>query len=159
VITAVDVLRGIAVGAGMDVLRVPGATGYLDTDYAAKGAAAVRALDTHDLVAVHIEAPDEAGHLGDVAEKVRAIERIDEAIVAPLLDALRGQAGWGLMVAPDHPTPVGTRAHSAAPPPFCCAGSGIAQASGLPFTEADAERTGDLAQPGWSLLPSLLGAA
>ncbi|MCH8242244.1 MAG: hypothetical protein IH897_06495, partial [Planctomycetes bacterium] len=89
VIAAVDLIRGIARSLGMELIYVPGATGYLDTDYAGKGAAAASAVDTFDLVIAHIEAPDEAGHLGDAGAKVEAIERIDEHIVGPLLDKLR----------------------------------------------------------------------
>ncbi len=125
VIAAVDLIRGIARCAAMTVIEVPGATGYLDTDYAAKGKAACDALRSFDLVAVHIEAPDEAGHLGDVGAKVAAIERIDEHIVGPLLGALRGHGEWRILIAPDHPTPVASRVHSSAPPPFCMAGTGI----------------------------------
>jgi 2,3-bisphosphoglycerate-independent phosphoglycerate mutase len=111
VITGVDILRGLAVMMGMKLIEVPGATGYIDTNYAGKGEAAVRALDEYDLVAVHIEAPDEAGHLGDAAEKVKALERVDELIVGPVLAALRRHERWRILVAPDHPTPVTTTAH------------------------------------------------
>jgi len=102
----------------LDLLEVDGATGFLDTNYAGKGAAAVGALAEYDLVVVHIEAPDEAGHLGDVGEKVKAIERIDEHIVGPLLDELRRHEKWRILISPDHPTPVGKRIHTSTPPPF-----------------------------------------
>ena len=118
VITGVDVIRGIAACMGVDVIEVPGATGYIDTDYEAKGAAAVRALGQYDLVVAHIEAPDEAGHLGSAIEKILALERVDQHIIGPLLEAARGYDRWRILVAPDHPTPVATRAHSAVPPPW-----------------------------------------
>ena len=95
VVGAVDLVRGIGRLAGLDVLDVPGATGDLHTDYGAKARAAVAALEDHDLVLVHVEAPDEAGHMGDLREKVRAIERIDAEVLAPLLASPpRGPASW-----------------------------------------------------------------
>ena len=151
-IAAVDLIRGIARLAGLTVLDVAGATGYLDTDYAAKGRAAVRALDKFDLVIVHIEAPDEAGHLGDVAAKVTALERIDELIVAPLLSSLRSRGEWRLLIAPDHPTPVGKRVHTNAPPPFCMAGSNIHPAAGFSYFDEDSARCGLQIQPGCEIM-------
>src|SRR5947199_1354092 len=111
IISAVDLVRGVGVLLGWQRIDVPGATGYLDTDYAAKGRAAVAALADHDLVCVHIEAPDEASHEGKADEKVRALERIDEAIVGPLLGALPAHGGWRILVSPDHRTTLSTRAH------------------------------------------------
>jgi 2,3-bisphosphoglycerate-independent phosphoglycerate mutase len=143
-ITGVDILRGLAVGMGMDLVHVPGATGYIDTDFEGKGDAAVRALDDHDLVVVHVEAADEAGHLGDAAEKVKALERIDAAIVGPLLEALRAHGAYRVFGAADHPTPVGSRTHDGTPPPFCYAGAGIGSNGGTRYTEAEARRTGRL---------------
>jgi len=130
VIAAVDLIRGLGKLLGWTLIDVPGATGYLDTDYAAKGRYAAAALDEYDLVAVHIEAPDEAGHMGDAADKVKAIERIDELIVGPILQKLRAFDNWRILVAPDHPTPVAKRTHTAAPPPFCMTGTGIARVIG-----------------------------
>ncbi|MEE9293674.1 MAG: cofactor-independent phosphoglycerate mutase [Phycisphaerae bacterium] len=155
-IAGVDVIRGIAVRMGMDVIDVPGATGYIDTDYQAKGAAAVQALGKYDVVVVHIEAPDEAGHLGDVNEKVLALERIDQHIVGPLLEAARRHKQWRIMVAPDHPTPVTTRAHSAAPPPWCYAGTGVEPGSHRPFCEKEAESAGLLIDPGHKLMEQFM---
>jgi 2,3-bisphosphoglycerate-independent phosphoglycerate mutase len=152
VITGVDIIRGIALAMGMELILVPGATGYLDTDYRAKGEAAVRALERHDLVVVHVEAADEAGHLGDAGEKVRALERIDAEIVGPLLEALRRSGPFRILVAPDHPTPVSTKSHSADPPPFCYAGSGIPAESGRPFSEASAGEGGLLLEKGTGLI-------
>jgi len=157
VITGVDIIRGLGVMMGMELIEVPGATGYLDTDYAAKGRAAVRALDDRDLVVVHIEAPDEAAHQGDAREKVRALERVDAEIVGPVLDRLRKEPGWRMLIAPDHVTAVASTAHEADPPPFCFAGSDVRAASGRPFSEPDAEATGWLVEPGTRLIEIFMG--
>lgn len=141
-IAAVDLIRGIARLNGLALLEVPGATGFLDTNYAGKGAAAVAALDTYDLVVVHIEAPDEAGHLGNVQEKRLAIERVDKHVVGPILEKLKTFPAWRILVAPDHPTPVGKRTHTSTPPPFCLAGSDLSGGKGLPYSEANAEAGG-----------------
>lgn len=152
VIAAVDLIRGIAKSAGMAVLDVPGATGYLDTDYAAKGNHAVAALDRFELVIVHVEAPDEAGHQGDAREKVLALERTDQHVVGPLLERLRRFPEWRILVAPDHPTPVEKRVHSAEPPPFCMAGSDLSPNGATAFSEAAAIATGLSVNPGHELM-------
>ena len=129
VITAVDLVAGLAKLIGFHRVDVPGATGYVDTNYAGKGAAAAAALDEYDLVFVHVEAPDEAGHNDDVAGKVRAIAEIDRHIVGPLLDRLRAEAaGWRILVLPDHPTPCSIRTHTGDPVPFAMAGKGVIEA-------------------------------
>lgn len=156
VITAVDILRGIAVGAGMDLIHVPGATGYIDTDYDAKGRAALKALESYDIVFVHVEAADEAGHLGDAVEKIKALERIDEAVVGPLLSAVKAYPEWRILVAPDHPTPVSTKAHSGVPPLFAFAGTGVTGPAGAAFAEQEADRTGFWIKPGHDLMPLFL---
>jgi 2,3-bisphosphoglycerate-independent phosphoglycerate mutase len=152
VITGVDLVRGLAVSMGMQLIEVPGATGYIDTNYAGKGEAAARALDEYDLVVVHVEAPDEAGHLGDPHEKIKALERVDELVVDPLLDALRRHDGWKILIAPDHPTPCATTAHDATPPPFCFAGRAVAAVERRPFSEADAVAGGLMIDPGHHLM-------
>jgi 2,3-bisphosphoglycerate-independent phosphoglycerate mutase len=151
VITGVDLVRGLAVSMGMKLIEVPGATGYIDTNYTGKGQAAVRALDQYDLVVVHVEAPDEAGHLGDPHEKIKALERVDELIVGPLLNALRRHDEWKILIAPDHPTPCTTTAHDATPPPFCFAGHDVEAVERRPFSETDA-RAGPLIDPGHELI-------
>lgn len=118
-ISAVDLLNGIARCAGMEVIRVPGATGYLDTDYAAKARYALDAICHLDFLYLHIEAPDEAGHLGSVEEKIRAIERVDE-VAGMILDSFDGIVA----VLPDHPTPIRIRTHSREPVPFVVVGKG-----------------------------------
>jgi 2,3-bisphosphoglycerate-independent phosphoglycerate mutase len=124
-ISAVDLVRGVGQLAGWTRVDVPGATGYLDTDYAAKGRYAVAALEDHDLVCVHIEAPDEASHEGRGDAKVAALESIDRAIVGPLLEALRSHDRWRILISPDHSTLLRTRAHDRAPVVWAMAGTGL----------------------------------
>jgi len=124
-ITAVDLLRGLAALAGWDRIVVPGATGYTDTDYAAKGRYAIDALRRYDLVCVHVEAPDEASHEGDCHAKVKALEAIDAQIVAPLREALAGYEAWRMMISPDHPTFLRTKTHTHGDVPVAMAGTGI----------------------------------
>src|SRR4029079_17881841 len=107
-------------------IQVPGATGYLDTDYAAKGQYAMQALDDSDLVIVHVEATDEASHEGDAAAKVEALERIDRDIVGPLHAHLRTRGDYRILVSPDHPTFLRTKTHSHGYVPFAVCGTGIA---------------------------------
>ncbi|MEI7884636.1 MAG: cofactor-independent phosphoglycerate mutase [Clostridia bacterium] len=119
-ISAVDLLKGIARGSGMLSLEVPGATGTLHTNYAGKANAALKILDTgYDFVYIHIEAPDECGHQGDLAGKISAIENIDEKIVKPMLAALdEWGEGYNMLVLPDHLTPISTRTHARGAVPF-----------------------------------------
>ena len=155
-IGAVDLIRGIAKSAGMKVLDVPGATGYLDTDYVAKGSAAVEALEAFDLVMVHVEAPDEAGHLGDADAKITAIEQIDEHVVGPVLEKIRTFDKWRILVSPDHPTPVGSKVHTATPPPFCMAGHALHSVLQKPFSEANAAKSDLYIDPGYDLMEYFL---
>ena len=111
VITGVDLLKGIGVFAGMNIIDVPGATGFFDTDYKAKGEYGIEALKDNDVLFIHIEAPDEAGHAQLLDEKVKAIERIDEFIVGPIIDSLDGQ-DFKAVVLPDHPTPIDVGTHT-----------------------------------------------
>ena len=144
VITAVDLVRGIARLVRWDVVEVEGATGYYDTNYAGKAAAAVEALASHDVVVVHVEATDEAGHNGDAREKVRALEAVDREIVGPLLRALEARdEPWRILVAPDHETPLDMRTHEAKPVPFAMMGSGLTAGRGRhEMTEAAARKAG-----------------
>ncbi|GMU24343.1 MAG: cofactor-independent phosphoglycerate mutase [Phycisphaerae bacterium] len=157
-ITAVDLIRGIAISAGWKLIQVPGATGYVDTNYKGKGEYAVAALDDVDLVAVHIEAPDESGHNGDAKAKVRSLEEIDKHIVGPVLEKLRSFPQWRILCLPDHPTPVTKRIHTATPPPYCLAGTGIAPDRATAFTEADAEENGQPIDPGHELMEFFIKA-
>ena len=141
ILSAVDLVRGVGVLLGWKRIDVPGATGYLDTDYAAKGRYAVAALPDHDLVCVHVEAPDEASHEGKADEKVKALERIDEQIVGPLLEALPRQGDWRILVSPDHRTPLRTRAHAYGMVPFAIAGTGVASKGQPSYDEMIAEKS------------------
>lgn len=156
VITAVDIIRGIALGMGMDLIQVAGTTGYIDTDYEAKGRAALAALDRYDVVVVHVEAPDEAAHQGMAEEKTKSLERIDEAIVGPLLAKLKTMGDYRILVAPDHATLVRTKGHHSEPPPFCYAGTGVGPGSGRPFNEREAMAAELLLDPGYTLLERFL---
>jgi 2,3-bisphosphoglycerate-independent phosphoglycerate mutase len=136
IISAVDLVRGVGVLLGWDRIDVPTATGYLNTDYAAKGRAGVAALADHDLVCVHVEAPDEASHEGRADAKIKALEEIDRHIVGPLLGALPSHGDWRILVSPDHRTPLRTRAHAHGAVPLAIAGSGIAPGGQTSYDEA-----------------------
>ncbi|MCC8190549.1 MAG: cofactor-independent phosphoglycerate mutase [Planctomycetes bacterium] len=155
-ITAVDLMRGIGVLAGMDILEVDGATAYLDTNYAGKGRAALDYLRDHDFVAVHVEAPDEAGHNGDLAGKIRALEDIDRPILEPLFEAAHRSGDWRILVAPDHPTPIATRVHSADPVPFLMWGANIAGNGAARFGESEASRVGGAVWTGCDILRNMI---
>ena len=137
---------------------MPGATGYLDTDYTAKGRYAIDALDKYDLVCVHVEAPDEASHEGRAGEKVKALEAIDREIVGPLTEALKSRGeDWRVMISPDHPTFLSTKKHSHGDVPIAIAGAGV-EADG--FTEYHDRNAAEssLAFPnGWDAMPWFIG--
>jgi len=156
VITAVDLLRGLGKLAGMKIIEVEGATGYLDTNYVGKGIAAIEALGSNDLILVHIEAPDEAGHGALIEEKIEAVEQIDKNIVGPLLNHLRQQENWRMMVLPDHPTPIKIRTHSSQPVPFAMAGEDITGTLQLPYSEANGKRSGLHIDKGYELMEYFL---
>jgi 2,3-bisphosphoglycerate-independent phosphoglycerate mutase len=143
VITAVDLLRGMGRLIGWEIVEVEGATGYLDTDYAAKGRAAIETLkrDDIDFLVVHVEATDEASHEGDVAEKVKAVENIDRHLVAPVHEWLKQQGDYRLLISPDHPTFLRTRTHSHGDCPFAMCGSGIEANAGATYDEVAAAQS------------------
>lgn len=155
-ITAVDLVRGLAKLIGFDLIEVPGATGFIDTNYAGKGQAAIEALKKYDLVFVHIEAPDEAGHQGDAEAKKKAIEQVDRHIAGPILKALEQYESWRILVLPDHPTPVHGGAHSAEPVPFAMAGTQITRVLQLGFSEANAAKAGLRIDKGCELMEYFL---
>lgn len=155
-ITAVDLLRGLAALLGWKRIEVPGATGYTDTDYAAKGRYAVEALSEADLVCVHIEAPDEASHEGDTQAKIHALEEIDENIVAPVWEAVRGYGQYRIMVSPDHPTPLRLKTHNHGYVPFAIAGTGIAASGAEGYHEKAAEKSPLLFEEGWQVMEYFL---
>ena len=118
VISAVDLVNGVGRLAGLEVITVPGATGFLDTDYAAKGRYGLKSLEHKDFLLLHIEAPDEAGHMGRADLKKEAIERIDELILGPMLEGLRKLGEFRLLLQPDHATPSKIKTHSSEAVPF-----------------------------------------
>ncbi|MBL8875142.1 MAG: cofactor-independent phosphoglycerate mutase [Phycisphaerae bacterium] len=162
-ITAVDLLSGIAAYMGWDRLDVPGVTSYHDTDYAAQGRAAVEAVTTrnYDIVCCHVEAPDEASHQADWKTKVAAIEAIDRHVVAPISDCMSkldsNGHGCRVLVMPDHYTLVSTRKHDATPVPFLLAGAGISSNGAATFDESAAAATGLVVQHGHDLMSQFLG--
>jgi 2,3-bisphosphoglycerate-independent phosphoglycerate mutase len=155
-ITAVDLLRGLAKLVGWDLIEVPTATGYIDTDFAGKGRAAVAALDHYDFVTVHIEAPDEASHQGLAAEKIRTIEEIDRHIVGPVWERLQQEPEWRIMVTPDHPTLLSTKTHSHGIVPFAVAGSNVAADHSETYDEIVAGQSSLQFPNGWELMPWFL---
>ena len=118
VISAVDLIKGIGIYAGLDVVNVPGATGYLDTNYRGKADYALRELEEKDLVYLHVEAPDEAAHSGDLKDKIEAIERFDRDVVGTILDGMDRFGDYGILVLPDHATPLTVMSHTTDPVPF-----------------------------------------
>ena len=156
-ISAVDLMRGIGILAGMDILDVEGATGYLDTNYAGKGRAALDYIYDHDFIAVHVEAPDEAGHNGDIKGKVKALEDIDRHILAPIYAMAKHYGDWRIIVSPDHPTPVAVRSHTADPVPYIMWGPGIESNDAKAFNEKEAARVGGEAVVGHTLIGEMIG--
>lgn len=158
VISAVDLIKGIGRCAGLDVIQVPGATGYIDTDYRGKAEAALAALETHDFVYVHVEAPDEASHSGNLQHKLKAIEDFDRLVVGTVLEGLDRFKDVRLLCCPDHPTPVQLMTHTSDPVPFIIYRPGQALANGAEgYDEAAAKATGLLVEG--SRLMELLTAA
>ncbi|MHC4623405.1 MAG: cofactor-independent phosphoglycerate mutase [Planctomycetota bacterium] len=155
-ITAVDLVRGLSKLIGFDLIDVPGATGFIDTNYQGKASATIKAFNKYDLVFVHIEAPDEASHGGSAEMKKKALERIDRHIVGPVLDALEKYESWRILLAPDHPTPVRSGAHSPEPVPFAMAGTGITGILNTTFSEANAAKSGFRIENGYELMEYFL---
>jgi 2,3-bisphosphoglycerate-independent phosphoglycerate mutase len=151
-ITAVDLLRGIAALAGWPRIEVEGATGYLDTNYAGKGQAAIEALGQYDLVCVHIEAPDEASHEGRHEAKIEALQQIDRHIVGPLLEALQSAGPYRILITPDHPTFCSTKKHTHGMVPLAMAGHEIQPDGQSTYDEQAAADAGVRFEHGWDLM-------
>jgi len=151
--SGVDLLRGLARMAEMEVLDIPGVTDGVDNDYTAQAVGALKALEKYELVAIHIEAPDEAAHAGSIDDKVEAIQRVDEQVVSRIRswnpDALR------VLVLPDHPTPIKIQTHTDEPVPFVLWGSGFASNGAKRFTEAEAKSTGIFIEDGYNIMAEL----
>lgn len=155
-ISAVDLLKGIAIVAGMEVIEVEGATGNIDTNYLGKANAALEALKKHDFVYVHIEAPDECGHRGECENKIKAIEDIDRYVVKTLIDGLKGE-DYTMLIMPDHPTPIAIRTHSSTPVPYLIYRSNN-EIEGVPsFTELYAESTGNFEKHADLIIDKMIG--
>ncbi|MBU0574399.1 MAG: cofactor-independent phosphoglycerate mutase [Candidatus Margulisiibacteriota bacterium] len=156
VITAVHLLKGMAATAGMTSIDVPGATGFLDTNYEAKASYALKALKKHDIVFVHVEAPDECGHMGDTGLKVRAIEDFDRKIVGKIFRELEASGEeFKMLVLPDHPTPIKVMSHTADPVPFvifCSDGSGRGKYSQPAYSEKNIKKSGFSIKDGHQLI-------
>ena len=160
VISAVDLVNGIGRLAGLQLVKVPGATGFLDTDYAAKGRYGLESLRTRDFLLLHIEAPDEAGHMGRADLKTEAIERIDELIVGPMIEGLTGLGDFAILLMPDHATPSKLKTHSPEPVPFALMTAADLARSYRPqrrFTEAEGAGTGLRIDDGYTLIGALFG--
>ena len=160
-ISAVDLLKGIAAGTDMQVATVKGATGSLDTNYTGKAEAALKALldDDQDFVYIHIEAPDEMGHQGNIAHKVQAIEAIDQKVVSVVKAGLDASGhDYRILVLPDHPTPIRIRTHTSDPVPFVLYDSTAERRRIARFSEAEASASGNYVSKGYHLLDRLISA-
>jgi 2,3-bisphosphoglycerate-independent phosphoglycerate mutase len=152
--SGVDLLRGLAKMAGMEILDIPGVTDGPDNDYTAQASGALNALDKYDLVVMHIEAPDEAGHGGSIDQKVEALERINQEVVGRIMswnsDQLR------VLALPDHPTPIKIQTHTAEPVPFVLWGPGFEPNGAKKFTEAEAKHTRIFIEEGHIIMNKLI---
>ncbi len=156
VISAVDLIKGLGRIIGLDVINVPGATGYYDTDYEGKANAAIKSLEKNDFVFVHVEAPDEAGHNGDLREKILAIERFDQMVVGNILRAYKNKKNFRILVLPDHATPVSLRTHVADNVLFAVYGKGVTARGFLNYSEKEAQKSDLLMEKGCELMDYFL---
>ncbi len=157
VVSAVDLIKGIGILAGMEVAQVEGATGYIDTNFDGKAQAAAQLLEEGcDLVYVHLEAPDECGHRGEAQNKIKAIEFIDDQVLPVLLEALDKEKDFRILICPDHPTPLSVRTHVSDPVPYLLYQKSVKKDGVSRFTEATAKATGIYRDYGPSLMDSLL---
>jgi 2,3-bisphosphoglycerate-independent phosphoglycerate mutase len=160
VIAAVDLIKGIGKYAGLTPIYVPGATGFIDTNYQGKVTAALNALREQDFVFVHVEAPDEASHSGDLNLKKKAIEDVDSQVLTPLLKGLQNFKKWRLLIMPDHATPVKIRTHTSEPVPFLMVDSEKWDPNGcdppVAFTEGNASSSGMFVDDAVQMIEMLL---
>ena len=156
-ISAVDIVRGLATLVGFDIIKVPGITGYFDTNYEGKAEYALTALDQHDLVLVHIEATDEAGHMGDWQKKIRAIEDTDRRLVGPLLAGLarRGEP-YAVLIVCDHPTSTVLKTHIAQPVPFALLAPGAVGDAVSAYSESAVKGSSTRIEEGFTLMSFFL---
>jgi len=160
VISAVDLIKGIGICAGLSSIEVEGATGYLDTNYRGKAEAALRSLRELDFVFLHIEAPDEAGHAGDPSQKIEAIENLDSKVVGPVMEGLDLFDDYRIMVVSDHLTPIPKKTHTADPTPFAWASKKELKSTnrGPGFSERSAAKSGLIFEKGYTLIDSFISA-
>lgn len=158
-ISAVDLLKGIAVGASMKVIEVPGADGTLHTNYEGKAMAAVKVLleEDYDYVYIHVEAPDEMGHQGNVANKVKSIEYLDQKVIKIVMDEMeKVGVDYRMLVMPDHPTPIRCRTHTSDPVPYLLYDSTAKQKNNWKYNEAEAKASGNVVMEGYTVINKLL---
>ncbi len=157
VISAVDIIHGLGVYAGLERIHVPGITGFLDTNYRGKGEYGVRSLDNNDLVFIHVEAIDEAGHMGDVEKKIQAIEDFDDKVVGTVVKGMAHRKDWRALLMPDHPTAIALKTHVADPVPFVLYDAEEPRYNGVVgYNEKDAARTGIVAKQAFRLIEALI---
>jgi 2,3-bisphosphoglycerate-independent phosphoglycerate mutase len=157
VISAVDIIHGLGVYAGLERIFVPGITGFLDTNYSGKGEYGVKSLEKNDLVFIHVEATDEAGHMGDVEKKIQAIEDFDEKVVGTVLQRMAHRKDWRVLLMPDHPTSIALKTHVAEPVPFVLYSAERSRNNGnVGYNEKDAAKTGIVAEQAFKLMEALI---
>ncbi len=156
VISAVDLLKGIGKCAKMEVPDIKGATGYIDSDFTAKEQAAQKLFDNNDMVYIHMEAPDECGHRGEIENKVKSIEIIDSMVVGPIIKYLESKGDFRVLIMPDHPTPLSIRTHSRDPVPFLIYDSRKKYNGAHTFTEETAKQSGIYIEQGYTVMSRLL---
>ena len=157
VISAVDIIHGLGVYAGLERIDVPGITGFLDTNYIGKGEYGVRSLEKNDLVFIHVEATDEAGHMGDVGKKIQALEDFDEKVVGTVLKGMAHRNDYRILLMPDHPTAIALKTHVAEPVPFVLFSADAPQNNGkVGYNEKDAAKTGIVASKAYRLMDALI---
>ena len=157
-ISAVDLLKGIAVGAGMKVVEVPGADGTLHTNYEGKARAAVKVLleEDYDFVYIHVEAPDEMGHQGNTSNKVKSIEYLDQRVIKMVMEEMnKAKAAYRMLVIPDHPTPIRCRTHTSDPVPYLLYDSTLEQKHSWLYNEEEAKRSGNEVTEGYTVIEKL----
>ena len=158
-ISAVDLLKGIAFNIGFESIEVEGATGWIDTNYAGKAAACIDGLQRHDIMCVHVESPDEAGHAGRLDYKIKAIEDFDQKIVGPVLDYLATQGDYRALACPDHPTPVALKTHTREPVPFAMCGTDITADTNEAYDERLLSNGSVSFDPGYGMMEFMLNGS
>jgi len=157
VISAVDLVRGIGVYAGLEIIKVPGATGYIDTNYKGKAEAALKALETSDYVYLHVEAPDEASHSGNLEHKLQAIADFDAQVVGPVMEGIKRFGEYRILCTPDHPTPLARMTHTSDPVPFILYGGETEEKPGVAgYDEDSAKGAGLVVEDGFRLMALMM---